>query len=331
MELKRPVPTGTTSEMANDLQHEAAMRIQARLDADAARQRRLERVKSVKSAFSILLMLGALGGVVWAWRSGLLDSAHERSVTQTPEASPVVDPVPEVKKTSAPAVRKPTVQTVVPAKKNTPSMKVEPVADPKFRAATLAKFANATVDYWKNAVAEDKPGKTRAVSFTGLVPKAAGGFDLLEIEMGGGRFAVKRIDAMGTTEALDRAAFDKLIAKTPYLVMREGRAYFCSAGQVGQKTGFAVPPVGKVFNPSREEFGALADCLAELKVKPPAFRYRVSLVIKSLGKTVPVVTVGFGESVARTAFEQAVGALVADKEMIQTLLAAATVEVVSAK
>ena len=302
MELKRPRPTGTTSEMANDLQHEAAMRVQARLDADLAHQRRVARARALRSFLSILLMVGALLGVVWAWRSGLLDSAQE-------EASP--RPLPTKGPSGSPAV--------------------QPSADPKRHAADLAKFAGASVEYWRNARPADKPGKGNVLSFTGFVPGPERGFDLLEIEMGGGRLAAKRIDATGTATPLDKAAFNKLIARTPYLVVREGRAYFCSAGQGDLTENLKVPAPGCAFDPSRAEFGPLADCLAAAKVKTPAFRYEVSLVIEKLHRTLPVATVGFGESVPRVAFEQAVGTLVADSEMVSTLLAAAKVQVKPAK
>lgn len=308
MELKRPRPTGTTSEMANDLQHEAAMRIQARLDADRAFQRRVARWKAVKSALSMLLMVGTLLGVVWAWRTGLLDPPHE-------------DAAPQPQDTPAPEVQTPPSAT--PA--------ARAAADPKRYAADLAKFADASVDYWKNARPEDRPGKSRVLSFTGFVPEARGGFSLLEIEMGGGRFAAKRVDAAGTEAPLDRAAFNQLIARTPYLVAREGRAYFCSAGRGDLTRNLKVPDAGGALDPSRAEFGPLADCLAAAKVKTPPFRYEVSLVIEKFRKTVPVATVGFGESVPRSAFEQAAGKLIADSETVAILLSLAKVQVKPAK
>ena len=334
MELKRPVPTGTTSEMANALQHEAAMRVQARMDAEEALKRRMAKGKALRSGFSMVAMVLVLGGGVWAWRSGLLDSSLDKQ-PEAPQA-PVAEVVPQsaaAKKAAvqpaaepAPVAGKAAVKKV-PAPAVVPAQPV-PVADSKLHAATLAKFAGATVAYWKNAVAEDRPGKDRKLAFTGFVPKD-GGYDLLEIEMGDG-FAVERVTKAGVREPLDRKAFDALTAQTPYLVVREGRAYYCSAGQKKAPESFPLPEAG-AFNPSREEFGLLMRHLDMLQTKKPGMRYDVSLVIENLRKEVPVATVGHGESVARLSFEQAVRKLVPDADLVKTFLAAAKVRVKPAK
>ena len=319
MELKRPVQTGTTSRMGNDLQHEAAMRVQARLDADEALRRKLAKEKAIRSGLSVAAMLLALGGGFWAWRSGLLDSSLDKQPQPAPQtaaapAAPVTTP-------AAPAVKP------LPAAKTAPAAPVE-----NLHAQALARFAGASFDYWKNAVAADKPGKDQARTFTGLVPAAAGGFTLLEIEMGGGRpLTVRRIGSDNAVAELPRSEFAKLIAKTPYLVVREGRAYFCSAGESSGAGFHKVPAKGAAFDPARAELGALADCLKTAKVQAPKAKYKVTLVIEKLKKELPVATVGYGETVPRTAFEKAARTLLDDAGMCETFLAAGKVRVAAAK
>ena len=333
MELRRPIPTGANSAVENELQHEAAMRVQARLDAEEALRKRVARAKSIRTALSVIVMLGALGVVVWAWRSGLLDSAldHRPAAGKGPEAAPASEDMPRVAAprvveeapvVPAEPVAEPVAKPSVPAKK--------PAASPA-HAAALAKFAGASFDYWKNAVPEDKPGKDGVRAYTGLVPDGAGGFTLLEIEMGGGRpFSATRLSASGA-EPIDKAAFNGLIARTPYLVVREGRCYFCSAGQAEKPVAIKVPPKGGAFNPSVAEFGALVDCMAQAGVKAPATRYGVSLVLEKLKREIPVATVGYGDEIPRATFEQAVRRLVDDADTCETMLAAGKVVVKAVK
>lgn len=320
--------------MGEDLRHEAAMRVQARMDAEEALRQKVAKGKAVRSGLSALTMALVLGGGIWAWRSGLLDSSLDKQpeAPQAPVAQAVIPPdaVPPVAK-PAPIAEKSGAGKSTVKRAPTPIVvptQLAPVADPKLHAATLAKFAGATVDYWKNAVSEDRPGKGRKLAFTGFVPKD-GGYDLLEIEMGGG-FAVERVTKAGVREPLNRKAFDDLTAQTPYLVVREGRAYYCSAGQKKAPESFPLPETG-AFNPSREEFGLLMHHLDMLRTKKPGMRYNVSLVIENLRKEVPVATVGHGESVARLSFEQAVRKLVPDADLVKTILAAAKVRVKPAK
>lgn len=337
MKLTKPRPTGTTSAAADDLMHEAAMRIQSRFDADEGKRRRAERVRTAKSVLAGLFFLVIAGGAFMAWQSGMLDAWIGGRTKPEPQnnlsdlfgpdgvAAPVESEPAPIEESAKPSLLGTVAKSVLGQKDEAVNL-----VDRNMSARTQAEkeFLGASVDYWKNAVAADKPGKTQRLAFTGLVPDGQGGHELLELRMGGGEpFAIQRLTAVRGAEEIDKAAFNKLIAQTPYLVVREGRAYFCSAGQAEQKTSFAVPADGKAFDPSREEFGALADCLDAVKAKRPAFRYQVSLVIEKFAKTLPVATVGYGESVPRSAFEQAAESLIADKDMVRTLLAAAKVKV----
>lgn len=340
MQLRHPTQPGAASQSGDDLQHAAAMRVQARIDAAERKQASRESAKAFKNFFSIVLMLGVLVLGFWAWKSGLLDSALEKkSEEQKQQLGDLYEAAPAKGSASAgdsaaEGVKGTGAQILDRVKKvvqDVASAGGSGAAKPASAAAVAARFEGATVDYWKNAVAEDKPGKDRSLLFTGLVPKEGGSFDLLEIEMGGGRFAVKRVGAAGQAEEIDRAGFNKLIAKTPYLVVREGRAYYCSAGQGSKPDFYKVPAKGGALNPSRDEFGALAGCLAAVKTKTPAFKYKVTLVLEKLKKELEVATVGYGEEIPRAAFEKAARTLLDDAEMCETFLAAGKVRIQSVK
>lgn len=336
MQLRHPTQAGTASQSADDLQHAAAMRVQARIDAAERKQASRESAKAFKNFFSIVLMLGVLALGFWAWKSGLLDSALEKKSEEQKqqlgdlyEAAPAKGAAPTAEEAKGTGAQ--ILDRVKKVAQDVASAVGKGAAEPVSAAAVAARFEGAAIDYWKNAVAEDKPGKDRSLLFTGLVPKEGGSFDLLEIEMGGGRFAVKRVGAAGQAEEIDKAGFNKLIAKTPYLVVREGRAYYCSAGRVSKPDFYKVPAKGGALNPSRDEFGALADCLAAVKTKTPTFRYKATLVLENLKKELEVATVGYGEEIPRAAFEKAAHTLLDDAEMCETFLAAGKVRIQSVK
>ena len=328
MELRKPVPTGTSSAMANDLQHEAAMRVQRRLDAEDLHRRRLARNRRMRSLFSFLLLVLAVGGVGWAWWSGLLDSALDRrrdSASDVVQNDPAVTTPggPETPKEAAPA--RPTPKPV----RTDVRVTVAQTAVPDLSG----RFAGATVDYWKNALPEDKPVQDRRLTFTGLVPDGAGGSTLLEIGMGGGKpFSAKRLTPDRGLVEIDKAAFDRLIADTHYAVVREGRAYLCSPGKAKKApTAYKVPPKGGEFNPACAEFGALPDCLAAVKVRRPSLKYKVSLEVEKIGKTLAVATVGYGDRIPRASFERVVRTLIDDAELVEAFLAAGKVRIQPAK
>ena len=334
MELRRPVSAGTASAEANNLQHEAAMRVQARLDAEEEQRRRAARARTVRTVLSVVLMLGVLGLGAWAWCSGLLDSSLDRKPAPRPDDPPSASGTdvrpetvaPEEKKAPAPVPEKAAGQAAAPAPKAAPEQESGALD------AARAKFSGATFDYWKNAVPADRPGKDRVRAFTGLVPDGAGGYSLLEIEMGGGQpFAARRLLSDGGAELLEKADFDKLIADTPYLVVREGRCYFCSAGRGAKPAENRVPPKDGAFSPARAEFGVLVDCMAQAGVRAPTTKFRVSILLEKLKREIPVATVGYGDEVPRDVFMRAVRRLVDDADACETMLAAGKVTVKAVK
>lgn len=320
MELRRARPTGTTSEAGNVLQHEVAMRVQARIDAEFRRKRRVEMIQKLKLLLALAFVAAVAGAGWWAWKNGKLDKYLEQAGISQAERIE--------------AAEKPSESTFTPSA-STSSTRKEPeeVVVAKIEAnvdaynAAEAQFSGATVDYWKNAVAEDRPSKGKPpLVFTGLVPEGADGHLLFELTLASGKpLEVKRISAGRGAVSLSKADFEKIVSKTPYLVVRGGRAYFCS--NVKGKDSFPVPKVGESFNPSKEEYGALFSRMSTLKLKRPTGRYEVTLSIERFRKVLPIGIVGFGEGIGRTAFEQAVRTLVDDVEVCETLLAAGKVNV----
>ena len=320
MELRRARPSGTTSKAGNDLQHEAALRVQARIDAEFRRKRNAEMVQRLKFFLALAFVTAVAGAGWWAWKNGKFDKYLEQAgISQSERIE--TDEVPSESTfppaEAAPSKRKEPEEVVV--------AKIEANVD-AYNAAE-AQFSGAAVDYWKNAIAEDRPskGKTPLV-FTGLVPDGADGHLLFELTLTSGKpLEVKRLTAGRGAVSLSKADFEKIVSKTPYLVVRGGRAYFCS--NLKRKDSFPVPKVGESFNPSQEEYGALVSRISALKLKRPVGRYEVTLNIERFKKVLPVGTVGFGEGIGRAAFEQAVRTLVDDAEVCETLLAAGKVSV----
>ena len=71
MELKKAKLTGTTSESGNNLQHEAAMRVEARWLADEKKRRHARLMGRLRTFFFLLLVAGS---GFYVWRAGMLDS-----------------------------------------------------------------------------------------------------------------------------------------------------------------------------------------------------------------------------------------------------------------
>jgi hypothetical protein len=113
----------------------------------------------------------------------------------------------------------------------------------------------------------------------------------------------KRISASLGTVDFPIEEFNRLVKKSPYLIMREGRAYFAeSRGNAFQKK-YSFPASGEV-NPSRDMFGSLYNAMFELKVTKPHFKYGVKFLCKGESRPIDVAMIGFGENVLRKKFEE---------------------------
>ena len=314
MELKKARLSGTTSESGLGLQHEAAMRVEARYLAEERRRRHLQRMERLKVFLLFLLFLAAaLGGGYYAWRKGFLGEPlarfgifHEQQV-DTPASS---------------TVDVPTSENAVAPVREVASAAVEKIAEniDAYNEA-VGQFAGVSIAYWKDALPGDRPKKGDPdMDYTALVPDAQGGFNVLKIRLSGDNsMKIRRITQTREVD-VPRAEFNKMIEATPFLVMRAGRAYYCSAGKPVRRTGFSVPKKGEDFNPSRLEFGPLYDLVPKSKIAKPAFKYDVFLDHKQFRKKLPVATVGFGEAVPHERFAAAARAAVDDDTVVAVLL-----------
>ena len=145
MELKRPRQTGTTSRVGDCLQHEAALNVQARIDAEVRRRRQRERAQFLRFLMRGLLVVVLVGGGSWAWQKGWFDKylgEDER------EFEPVGDEA--AADVSSSEDRNASASVGV-------GTESEGAVD-ALRAAE-AKFAGATLGYWKNAAVEDRHRK----------------------------------------------------------------------------------------------------------------------------------------------------------------------------
>ena len=312
MDSKKAKQAGTTSEAGSSLQHEAVKRVEARYEADERRRRHLRLMERLEFWFLLILLGAALGGY-YAWRKGLLDETltrfgifHEQKVD-----NPVSSAVDESSAENALAPVSEEASAVV--EKITESIDAYNEA--------VDKFAGVSIAYWKDALPGDRPKKGDLdMDYTALVPDAQGGFNVLKIRLSGDNsMKIRRVTPTREVD-VPRAEFNKMVETTPFLVMKDGRAYYCSAGKPVRRTGFAVPKKGEDFNPSRLEFGPLYDLVPKSKIAKPAFKYDVFLDHKQFKKKLPVATVGFGETVPHERFAVAARAAVDDDTVVAVLL-----------
>lgn len=323
MELRKPRPTGSNSETANNLQHQAAMRITARFEAEARAVRRAAFMRSLKTFFSVVFVLVVAGGGYWAWKSGLLDAYVDR-VSETErkgDANDVVEcqPVGLQEKMSAD-----------PGVKVDAQHEVARIDENMAASRTLeASFEGASVDLWENAVPEDRPAKGKPpLVFAGLVPDGKAGQVLLQVTIeSGSPLQVKKLSPVHGLVEISKAEFDNLVASSPYLVAREQRAYLSTPAKKKRSMEFSIPGKNGSLDPSYEIFGSILPQLDALKMKRPTHRYEVSLELKGLKKSIPVAVVGFGETVSHNDFLAALKKDLNDRETCEMLLSAGTAKV----
>jgi hypothetical protein len=171
----------------------------------------------------------------------------------------------------------------------------------------VKSFGSAKIDYWKNAPASDKPEKTAVpLDFLCLIPDNNGDPLILELHTApGAKMTAKRISANLGTVDFPVEEFNRLVKKSPYLIMRDGRAYFADSRRPGLQKEMRFPEKG-ALNPAAIVFGALYDVMQKLKVAKPDFRYAIKFSGKGGVESVNVATVGFGESVDRKLLENTI-------------------------
>ena len=169
-------------------------------------------------------------------------------------------------------------------------------------AEVVKLFRTANIDYWKNARDEDKPIKGKGPLAFWCI--AAGEneepvFLELSIQVGA-KMKVRRLSAnVGMVDATE-AEFAKLTDSNPYLVMREGRAYFATK-KSRMPMSCPAPAQGESLNPSELEFGALYAIFPKMQMQAPPFVYDVFFEVKG-DSTLKIASVRFGEKVYREAF-----------------------------
>ena len=313
METKLAKQADTTSETGSDPRHAAVRRVEARYQADERRRRHQLQMERLKMFVLLLILVGAALGGYYAWHKGFLGEPlarfgifHEQNV-DIPVSSAANEPAAENRGTSVSEGAR------VAVKEITESVNAYNEA--------FDKFAGVSIAYWKDALPGDRPKKGDPdMDYSALVPDAQGGFNVLKIRLSGDNsMKIRRVTHTREVD-VPRAEFDKMVETTPFLVMKDGRAYYSPAKKSVRRTGFDAPKKGEGFNPSRLEFGPLYDLVPKSKIAKPAFRYDVFLDHWRIMNKIPVATVGFGEEVPRERFEAAVRAQVDDDTVIATLL-----------
>lgn len=316
MELKKAQPTGTTSASGNSLQHEAAMRVEARFNAEERRRRHAQNVRRLKNLFLLFLFLFIVGGGLYAWRTGMLDALRPALGVKGSDVQQKPAEDTRGEKPSAPADSQKAIQVVERIEKHIDA----------FNEMT-AKFAGCSVADWKDdASAKDKPTVNGPpLEYTALVPDDKGGCTFLELSLACDKskaikpMKIRKLMRTRGSEEVSGEVFNKMIDKTPFLVLREGRVYYCSA-KPPQMTGLPVPVEGKPFNPSRHEFGALYDQVFAAKLAGTTFKYDVFLNHAQFKDKLLVATVAFGEEVSRERFAAAARAAIDHDEAVAAML-----------
>lgn len=274
MTLKPPKPQLPVSESANQLQREAASRVTQRYEEQCRKEKRREMRARIRSWLSILFLLGLCGGGYYVWWSGSLKDWEQWAKSITGPLLGADD------RTEDPLT------------------------------ALERKFREAKVDYWQNAPAKDRPEKGGPpLTFWCLAVDENNSPVFLELKMAAdANIQVQRLSADAGLVKASHADFTKLIAKNPYLVMREGRAYFAAKGKSSLPALCAIPNAKTPLDPARLEFGGLYAVFKKMSMPPPPFRYDVFFETEDKSPLL-IATVGFGETVPRTAFIPKVAAL----------------------
>jgi hypothetical protein len=278
MTLKSPSPQNGQTQASNDLQREVADRVTKRWEEQNKKERRAARISSLKNWFAIFLLCVMGCGGFYVWKRGGLEQCLM-------DAKSVIA----------------TVSDKFGDQKSKDTSQCDRYAD------AVKSFGSAKIDYWKNAPASDKPEKSAVpLDFLCLIPDDKGNPLILELHTApGAKMTVKRISASLGTVDFPVEKFNSLIKKSPYLVVRDGRAYFADSRKPGLQKELPFPEKG-ALNPAAIAFGALYDVMHKLKVGKPDFRYAIKFSGKGTDEVLDVATVGFGESVDRKLLEKKV-------------------------
>lgn len=299
MTLRPPDAQGSRAKQSNELQREVADRITKRWEAKREKELQAARIANIKNYLAILFLLGVAGGGFYAWKSGILEqwfagcdpaASSPGTGSALPRQSPPTA-LPQVENGNRPG--------------RCPNDDRMQAID---RYAKVVKsFGTVSIDYWKNAPESDRPAKAgKPIDYHCLIPDERGNPLILVLHtVPGAKMSVKRISASAGVVDFPADEFNRLSKISPYLIAREGRAYFAASRTNSRPDRFPFPADGEV-NPSKIMFGALYGAMADLKVPKPGFRYSVKFESNGGFERIDVASVGFGDTVARKMFEEKV-------------------------
>ena len=292
MELKPPKPVMSTSVEYNRLQREAADRVTQRFEEQRRKDRRRALAATIRNFVSVLLLLLLAGAGFYAWKSGMLDGWLGPGKTEPVDMEGAERPASAFSGTNAKEV--PTPAVVVPKEdKGVRDRNIDVYSE------VVRQFRCAKVDYWKNVSDVDRPGKSASpLKFWCLTANKDTGSVILELSMSKGeKMKVRRLSASNGLVDSSETEFARLTAKEPYLVMREGRAYFAFKGKGRLPAEVPAPQKDKALNPGQVEFGDLYARFTDMKMNPPEFFYDVLFEVKGGSPVLKIATVRFGEDV----------------------------------
>ena len=164
-------------------------------------------------------------------------------------------------------------------------------------------FKSAPLDYWKNASDDLRPANVKQeTTYLCLLPDSVDKMAFFQVSVKPKEpMSVKRLSAESTPEDVTSEDFGKLCTLNPYLMLVEGKAYFCPAMKWRKHH---VPTDSEELNPSLEEFGALYEILREIGVRTQKFRYEVLLQSPDEDKPMSVGQIAWGESLSRDTFRR---------------------------
>ncbi len=295
MEL-RPTQSGSASAETSQPQQEVVDRVTRRHE-DASHRKWQSRLFTVlQSIVYTGFLLVIMAGVFYAWQGGLLDDLIGGESSECPsavgEGVKRIEMHEDLRGGDMANVNQVAEEKRVDLKGHKPDTYAE----------VEKLFRIAKVDYWKNALDEDKPIKGEgpfAFWCIAVGENEEPVFLELSIQFGA-KMKVRRLSASAGMVNATEEEFAKWTARNPYLVMREGRAYF-AAKKDRMPMVCPAPAQGESLNPSELEFGALYVIFQKMHMQAPPFVYDVFFEVKG-DSTLRIATVRFGEKVSREAF-----------------------------
>jgi len=295
VEIKPPKPIMSTSVEYNRLQREAADRVTQRFEDQRRKDRRRALAATIRNFVAVVILLLLAGAGFYAWRSGMLGDWIGEGKAAPANMDAVERPASAPPGANASEV---SPSDVAGPKENKDDKDVR-ARNVDAYSEVVRQFRRAKVDYWKNVIDADRPGKSGSpLKFWCLTGNKDRGPVILELSMSKGeKMKVRRLSASNGLVDSSETEFARLTAKEPYLVMREERAYFAFKGKGRLPAAVPAPQKDKALNPGQVEFGDLYAIFMDMKMNPPEFLYDVLFEVKGGGPILKIATVRFGEDV----------------------------------